>query len=549
MKTFKPFLAEADAAELKEYPNLSANPELQQDLRKILDMLITAKDAASFKQMRQTFNAFMDDALFYKGPRLEKSYFDYNDDQKNAFYDFTYGKYPSGAAGLSKYLNVAKKFLANPIVETLPDLKTKLEYYQKVIPELQALNKKLEAIKPAAEVKAAPVLKEKAALDISDLKNIVSKLSKPNVKNLEKAIQTINVAVDAGEIENADKNKLYTYLYKVYKELDDNLPGGKNYFDVPKDAPKAVHDFVTKSGLFYSLSSQFLSSDDDRWSKLIDMDIPANVANHPAIKPRLDYALAIVPEILKLNTVKKSLDDKAYSAKVRARAAEKVARIEREKAAIPSSTREIQKMVSDILRKSTDEVKGKYAKDTEDWYIKAAESAVKEYGTPKAIEKLFTSYPYNSKEDKEQTNALRYLSSLSDVVHTSKKEKVVELVPGYKGVAKKLGEEAAQRMQDAYVSKNVSKLAKIIEDKGNLKGEPDILSIDYRSGVITNIIKFLFQDSSEFKIKNQIVWATSVLGNPFYRFPATFHDVILPDGSKMSAPSEERMHTIFTKAK
>jgi hypothetical protein len=39
-----------------------------------------------------------------------------------------------------------------------------------------------------------------------------------------------------------------------------------------------------------------------------------------------------------------------------------------------------------------------------------------------------------------------------------------------------------------------------------------------------------------------------VRNKAFVRFPLTFHDVMLADGSPMKQPSEERMHSIFCAA-
>lgn len=58
-------------------------------------------------------------------------------------------------------------------------------------------------------------------------------------------------------------------------------------------------------------------------------------------------------------------------------------------------------------------------------------------------------------------------------------------------------------------------------------------------------LRFFFTDGSSFVVQNSVVWSHSIYGKAFNRFPLTFHDVIMPDGSKMPRPSEERMNTVF----
>jgi hypothetical protein len=42
-----------------------------------------------------------------------------------------------------------------------------------------------------------------------------------------------------------------------------------------------------------------------------------------------------------------------------------------------------------------------------------------------------------------------------------------------------------------------------------------------------------------------VVWSHSVYGKQFMRFPLTFHSPIMPNGTVMPRPSEERMNTVF----
>ena len=62
-----------------------------------------------------------------------------------------------------------------------------------------------------------------------------------------------------------------------------------------------------------------------------------------------------------------------------------------------------------------------------------------------------------------------------------------------------------------------------------------------------NTMSFDFEDGSKFTVKNGIVLSYSVYGKPFYRYPTTFHNVILPNGDKLSKPSEAKIKKEFAK--
>jgi hypothetical protein len=58
-------------------------------------------------------------------------------------------------------------------------------------------------------------------------------------------------------------------------------------------------------------------------------------------------------------------------------------------------------------------------------------------------------------------------------------------------------------------------------------------------------MKVSFADGSEFTVRNKVITNTSSAGKWFYQYPTTFHDVKLADGSKLEAPSEEKMVKVF----
>jgi hypothetical protein len=112
----------------------------------------------------------------------------------------------------------------------------------------------------------------------------------------------------------------------------------------------------------------------------------------------------------------------------------------------------------------------------------------------------------------------------------------------------------AEEMQQAFIDKNVRKLASIVETKANIEGDPTVLNVHCRSGIIEGNIKFSFQDGSHFTVRNKIVskgYETAGGGyGIMHQFPTTFHDAKLPNGNFMKGqPSEEQMNKIFAVTK
>jgi hypothetical protein len=115
----------------------------------------------------------------------------------------------------------------------------------------------------------------------------------------------------------------------------------------------------------------------------------------------------------------------------------------------------------------------------------------------------------------------------------------------YLDLARAHAKAVAQNLRDEFVHKNGMKLSHIARSKGNLEG-----------GRVTEVFHgedfggemlFAFKDGSQFTVRNKTIFKISPLGKGFEQFPTTFHDVVLPDGSRMSAPSEQRMLEIFAR--
>lgn len=121
------------------------------------------------------------------------------------------------------------------------------------------------------------------------------------------------------------------------------------------------------------------------------------------------------------------------------------------------------------------------------------------------------------------------------------------LRPDFKDALVALAQKDAIELRDSFIFKVVSKLAPIVEAKGNLAGVREI-GKTIQVGRLSGMLAVEFTDGAGFVVDNNVVYAHSTRGKLFARFPLTFHDVILADGSRMKQPSEERMHDIFCAA-
>lgn len=105
----------------------------------------------------------------------------------------------------------------------------------------------------------------------------------------------------------------------------------------------------------------------------------------------------------------------------------------------------------------------------------------------------------------------------------------------------------AEAICQSYIEKNMSKLAPIVEARGDYAGM-QIVGRNVQPGSMTGQLRISFEDGARFDARSQAVMSFSQYGTPFMRYPLTFHNVKLGDGSPMSRPSEQKMNEEFTKA-
>ena len=109
----------------------------------------------------------------------------------------------------------------------------------------------------------------------------------------------------------------------------------------------------------------------------------------------------------------------------------------------------------------------------------------------------------------------------------------------YKSIIDKMAKQSAKEAVEGFVLKMKNKLSVIV---GSHK-----MGVDVSGNSSRNTISFEFEDKSRFTVQNSIVLSYSVYGKPFYRYPTTFHNVILPSGDKLKNPSEARVKKEFAK--
>ena len=109
---------------------------------------------------------------------------------------------------------------------------------------------------------------------------------------------------------------------------------------------------------------------------------------------------------------------------------------------------------------------------------------------------------------------------------------------------RKLADETVENIIGEFLDKNNRKLALIFKKKGS-PIEHRIVRTTIRANILENTMFFKFADGSSFMITSQAIQKYSINGKPFVQMPTRFTDVTMADGSKMSAPSEEKVLRSF----
>lgn len=349
-------------------------------------------------------------------------------------------------------------------------------------------------------------------------------------------LSILNPALVAGEILNpvftTAKDRLSRLTELVQHHIAEKHYNSGKYASLP---PKIYTDIELTMG--------YPNNIEGKMKKLEKV-----ITDHPV---KAEY-LAFAKELMILVRAMESL--KPHIVKRITRTPEELAALEKEKfhqklASVPAL-----KAVSEVLTKMTDEVKHQYAKDVTDHFMRLAEKFVNEVQHEEQFLKRREggAWGTNAQYAQKVMNAYGFVIQImcdKTPGATVWEPETYKLKVNYRAVAEKEGNEAANFMQKEFLHKNVNKLCNVLDMKGNLQGEPKILSIHASRGMIEGDIRFEFADGSGFKVRNKIILKYSIYGKPFNQYPTTFHDVVLPGGKPMSQPSEERMVTVFAATK
>ena len=139
---------------------------------------------------------------------------------------------------------------------------------------------------------------------------------------------------------------------------------------------------------------------------------------------------------------------------------------------------------------------------------------------------------------KDETSQL--VATTIFVVRSKEGKKYLEKLPDADARIKKLIDNNVSEIVDGFVSKNASKLALILQKKGQPKSH-EIVKTNIRNGMVENTMKFTFEDTSSFTLESSVIYKYSARGKLFFQYPTRFKTVKLADGSMMKMPSEEKM--------
>jgi hypothetical protein len=196
-----------------------------------------------------------------------------------------------------------------------------------------------------------------------------------------------------------------------------------------------------------------------------------------------------------------------------------------------------------VLTKITDETKVKFAADLEQQYISQVQQR---FDNPPTRADLLS----GKRRDAFTLFVDSMLMTRVGEDYDNFTGAYRKLKSNWKSTLKQMADREADGVQQLYLAKNVRKLAKIVELKGNLKGEPEVLKAYVMASGFGGEVRVSFEDGAQFTVRNKSVWKVNEHGTQFIQFPTTFHDVTLEGGKRMAGqPSEKEMIEKFAGGK
>ena len=180
-----------------------------------------------------------------------------------------------------------------------------------------------------------------------------------------------------------------------------------------------------------------------------------------------------------------------------------------------------------------------FAKELEENFEDHYNRLIKQYQADAKRKGSTSTYElYKSRDDYHLNKILSNFLD-SEYNHKERGGYAYTLKKDYKSIVDKMAKQSAKEAVESFVYKMKMKLSVIVGGRG--------IGVDVSGNSNRNTISFEFEDKSRFTVQNSIVLSYSVYGKPFYRYPTTFHNVILPNGDKLRSPSEAKIKKEFAK--
>ena len=178
-----------------------------------------------------------------------------------------------------------------------------------------------------------------------------------------------------------------------------------------------------------------------------------------------------------------------------------------------------------------------FAKELEENFEDHYHRLIKQYQAD--VKKYDKTNTYDLYKSNDNYHLNKILSNFLDSAYGPNGHYVYSLKKDYVSIVDKMAKQSAKDAVEGFVLKMKNKLSVIVGGKG--------IGVDVSGNSNRNTISFEFADGSKFTVQNSIVLSYSVYGKPFYRYPTTFHNVILPNGDKLRNPSEAKIKKEFAK--
>ena len=326
------------------------------------------------------------------------------------------------------------------------------------------------------------------------------------------------------------RNSLQTVIDTVNK-YSDSIPN-----PIFNDAKSALNTAVDVVRDFQGPYSETFRAAYNACDYKLDFMYAKDVAGKIKIANKKKYVnpewFAICAEIVDLYNALMTLKDKVVKRAVRSE--EEMA----DDYVPPMPTTEAAIKVNAILKAMTDDLTKQYA----GLLLKSYTNHVESYK------------PQTREEYLKSRTGVDFLMQLVGDKYESFTGSWIGLKSDWKSILKNEADKNADYAQRMFLYKNVTKLAVIIEAKGDFTHR--ILHGSVNSCGFQGEIVFMFADGSKFTVRNKVIINVSVHGKAFNQFPTTFHNVCLPDNRPagtpkmmVGQPSQEEMIEIFAGVK